>query len=58
MVMDPVCGMDVDEESSHRASFQRRTYFFCSRECRVEFEESPGEFIEDETSRRSSAAGE
>jgi P-type Cu+ transporter len=49
MVMDPVCGMDVDETSSHRVSFHRRTYYFCSHECRVEFEESPNDFIDEET---------
>ena len=39
---DPVCGMQVTEsESAERSDYQDRTYYFCSRDCRVAFEKSP-----------------
>lgn len=48
MVMDRVCGMDVDEQADERVRFRGRFYHFCSRECRDEFRASPEEFVEDD----------
>jgi len=47
MTSDPVCGMRVDERKSDiQAQFAGRKYFFCSEECRKEFEADPGEYVE------------
>lgn len=47
MVTDPVCGMKVDEKNSEfQAQFAGRKYFFCSDECRKEFENTPEEYVE------------
>ena len=46
MAIDPVCGMEVDENSAKdRSSFEGKTYFFCSTDCREEFDEAPEEYI-------------
>jgi len=47
MTTDPVCGMKVDEkESEFKTQFAGRKYFFCSDECRKEFESQPSEYVE------------
>jgi YHS domain-containing protein len=48
MTTDPVCGMTVDEKkkSEFQTQFAGRRYFFCSEECRKEFEADPGGYVE------------
>ncbi len=47
MTRDPVCGMRVEEkESEFQTQFAGKKYFFCSEECRKEFENQPVEYIE------------
>jgi YHS domain-containing protein len=47
MAIDPVCGMEVDERKPEfQTQFAGRKYFFCSEECRKEFENQPEEFVE------------
>jgi YHS domain-containing protein len=47
MTIDPVCGMRVDERTAEvQTQFAGKKYFFCSEECRKEFEDSPEEYIE------------
>ena len=47
MTIDPVCGIEVDEKNSEfQAQFAGKKYFFCSDECRKEFEQQPNEYIE------------
>ena len=48
MTTDPVCGMTVDEKqkSEFQTQFAGRKYFFCSEECRKEFEADPGGYVE------------
>jgi YHS domain-containing protein len=47
MTIDPVCGMKVDEKSAQfQTQFAGKRYYFCSEECRKEFEADPGEYIE------------
>ena len=49
MPIDPVCGMEVDETSAKdRALFQGETYYFCSRDCKEEFDEAPEDYVGDE----------
>jgi Cu+-exporting ATPase len=34
-LLDPICGMTVDERSPHRVDHAYRTHFFCSAGCRT-----------------------
>jgi Cu+-exporting ATPase len=46
MAIDPVCGMEVDEKTTReRATYEGQTYFFCSNDCRDEFQASPEDYI-------------
>jgi YHS domain-containing protein len=46
MTTDPVCGTTVDErDSEFKTQFAGKKYFFCSDECRKEFEERPDEYL-------------
>jgi Cu+-exporting ATPase len=45
MVVDPVCGIQIDpEKTAVQAKFQGRTFFFCSTTCAREFEAHPQEY--------------
>ena len=40
--IDPVCGMTVAMEGArHTSEHQGRTYYFCGKGCRLEFEDDP-----------------
>jgi YHS domain-containing protein len=48
MVRDPVCGMDIDEinvPESLQAEREDSMFYFCSPECKLEFDQDPAEFI-------------
>lgn len=48
MVKDPVCGMEVEEEStSHYTHYRHKTVYFCSEVCKQSFD------MADETKKRS-----
>ena len=48
MQIDPVCGMDVAEDQAAATSeYQGRTYYFCSEECKVTFDEDPEIYLSD-----------
>jgi YHS domain-containing protein len=39
---DPVCNMEVDEQSAAgRSQYQGQTYYFCTESCKSEFEQNP-----------------
>ena len=43
---DPVCGMDVDRDSTpYRESSGGRTYFFCSENCMEKFRRDPARYL-------------
>ena len=45
-VVDPVCGMTVDPETSkHRADYRDVTYHFCSAGCRTKFAAAPEQYL-------------
>lgn len=45
-VVDPVCGMTVDPDTSkHRADFGGETYHFCSAGCRTKFAAAPEQYL-------------
>ncbi|MGB7971429.1 MAG: heavy metal-binding domain-containing protein, partial [Candidatus Deferrimicrobiaceae bacterium] len=46
--MDPVCGMEVEENSTHRFSLDGEEYLFCSPHCRETFRQNPGRYLEDQ----------
>ena len=52
--VDPVCGMTVDRSSASAATFQGKTYYFCSDSCRSKFEASPAAY----TAKVANASGE
>ena len=45
-VIDPVCGMEVTEESEWTAEYDGVTFYFCSEGCRDKFLEEPGKYLE------------
>jgi len=50
-VIDPVCGMRVDPQTSpHRHTHRSRTYYFCSAGCRTKFAADPAKYLEETAS--------
>jgi len=47
---DPVCGMQVTKSSLHNSLFEQNQYYFCSKDCKTKFDNSPFNFIEDSSS--------
>jgi YHS domain-containing protein len=48
MTSDPVCGMKVDDNRNEfHTQFAGKKYFFCSEECRKEFEAEPDAYVEE-----------
>ncbi len=45
MNTDPVCGMEVNENSEFKSNEGGQTTYFCSNECQDKFEKIPNEFI-------------
>ncbi|HYK87895.1 MAG TPA: YHS domain-containing protein [Acidobacteriota bacterium] len=44
--VDPVCGMEVDAESTVGSSeYGGRTYYFCSEDCKEAFDAVPGQYV-------------
>ncbi len=44
--IDPVCGMTVDVATARNvATYEGRTYYFCSAGCRAAFEAEPAKFV-------------
>jgi YHS domain-containing protein len=47
MTIDPVCGMRVQEKQAElQTQYAGRKYFFCSEECKREFEADPNGYVE------------
>ena len=44
---DPVCGMDVSEDSPYYAAHQGKRYVFCSTGCRTKFVADPSRYVPD-----------
>jgi YHS domain-containing protein len=45
---DPVCGMEVDTDTDLHYEYEGETYYFCSRGCKLEFEEDPEKYLDPE----------
>ncbi len=47
MAIDPICKMDVDEETATlKSDYEGKTYYFCAPGCKKMFEEDPEKYIE------------
>jgi P-type Cu+ transporter len=46
MQKDPVCGMTVDpqRDTAETSSYQGKTFYFCSTECKEKFDKNPAQF--------------
>ncbi|VAX10937.1 Lead, cadmium, zinc and mercury transporting ATPase; Copper-translocating P-type ATPase [hydrothermal vent metagenome] len=47
MKTDPVCGMEVTEETEYHAVHSGKTYHFCSEHCLEKFNVSPAQYMHD-----------
>ena len=45
MPIDPVCGVQVDEDEAVTATYEGENYYFCCSDCRDEFREAPEEYL-------------
>jgi YHS domain-containing protein len=44
---DPVCGMDVDTETSQLSlEYEGKTYWFCGKGCMLEFQDDPEKYLD------------
>lgn len=47
MVIDPVCGMEVDPKTAAGSSeYHGQTYYFCSLGCKKDFDNDPEKYID------------
>jgi YHS domain-containing protein len=44
MVRDLVCGISLDIGHALRVNYHGRPYYFCSHDCKVNFEDRPDEY--------------
>jgi Cu+-exporting ATPase len=48
MMVDPVCGMDVDPATAAaRSDYKGKTYYFCSKDEKERFDKDPEKFLKD-----------
>lgn len=46
MAIDPVCGMEVDENSAAATSeYKGKTYYFCAPGCKTAFDKDPEKYL-------------
>lgn len=46
MAKDPVCGMDVDQQTAKWTSeYQGKTYYFCAPGCKRAFDQNPRQYV-------------
>jgi YHS domain-containing protein len=45
MTTDPVCGASVEENGELSADYSGEIYYFCSPDCKLEFEDDPERFV-------------
>ena len=49
MVIDPVCGMEIDPQTAAGSSeYMGKTYYFCSPGCKKDFDKDPESYISSE----------
>jgi len=48
MVVDVVCGMEIDEKTAkYKSVYKGETYCFCGPMCKLEFDEKPEKYLSD-----------
>ena len=46
-VTDPVCGMQLEpSKAAAESNYQGRTYYFCSQEDKMKFDEDPRKYLD------------
>lgn len=46
MAKDPVCSMDVDEQTAkYTSQYQGKTYYFCAPGCKRAFDREPDKYL-------------
>lgn len=45
MSEDPICGKWIEENDAPRTEFEGQYYYFCSQECKLEFDDDPERYI-------------
>ena len=58
ILKDPVCGMEVTEESPHRHMHAGETYYFCSQHCLHKFRAAPGDYLQPQAAKPDKRPGE
>jgi Cu+-exporting ATPase len=49
MAIDPVCGMEVDEELAvYKSEYMGEVYYFCSAGCKDDFDSDPETYRKDQ----------
>ena len=51
MPKDPVCGMEVGEDTRWKAEHGEKTYYFCCEVCQKEFSKDPSKYVSKGSSR-------
>jgi YHS domain-containing protein len=47
MAIDPVCKMEVDENTAKwKSEYKGKTYYFCAPGCKASFDEEPEKYLE------------
>jgi Cu+-exporting ATPase len=44
MVRDPICGLILDPAHALRLEYHGLSYYFCSHDCKLNFEDRPEEY--------------
>lgn len=47
MAIDPICKMDVDEDTAKfKSEYNGATYYFCAPGCKKTFDENPEKYVD------------
>ena len=50
MAKDPVCGMEVNEETAAgKSEYKGQTYYFCAPGCKAAFDKDPEKYLGGQT---------
>jgi len=45
LLIDPVCGMEVDNKSKFKTLYKGKVYYFCSENCLNLFKKDPEKYL-------------
>jgi len=46
LAKDPICGMEVDENTAmYKSEYMGKVYYFCGEHCKKTFDENPGKYV-------------